>query len=100
LANQYDITIKDLFADRKSTQELVTFFTKSDFQLTGDLSIEFTKVEDRRTDFLLQAGDPSAPLAVHLEFQSRNDPEMSSRMLRYAAEILKKYEWPVHQTVI
>ena len=100
LPDKYDIAVKDLFGDMDSRRDMVRFFTRSNFQLTGDLSIEFTRVEKRLADFLLLAEDEAGPLAVHAEFQSRNDPRIGPRMLRYAAEILKKYRLRVHQTVI
>ena len=100
MPGKYDITVKDLFSDSGSRRDLVSFFTRYDCRLTGDLAIEFTRVEKRLADLLLLAEDEAGPLAVHLELQSRNDPRIGYRMLRYAAEILKKYRLRVHQTVI
>lgn len=100
MADQYDITVKDLFADAESRQDLVRFFTGTGSRLTGDLSVEFAKVEKKISDLLLLAEDEAGPLAIHLEFQSFNDPEMGPRMLRYAAEILRKYRMRINQTVV
>ncbi|WXJ85578.1 hypothetical protein MTCOM_20670 [Moorella thermoacetica] len=96
--NRYDITIKDLFADE--TQELINYFGHLEARVTGDLKIEFPQVETRVSDLVMKAESQQGPLAIHLEFQSRNDDEMPYRMLRYALEIHKTYHLPVYQIVI
>gem|GEM_PF-867369 len=97
--NQYDITIKDLFAD--DTQELINFFSDIPSTVISDLKIEFPQVETRVSDLVLEAkSDQGEHLALHLEFQSQNDREMPYRMLRYALEIHKAYRLPVYQLAI
>lgn len=96
--NQYDTLIKDIFAD--GSEDLINYFGNLEVSLVGDLKIEFPQVETRISDLVLEAASDQGPLAVHLEFQSRNDREMPYRMLRYALEIHKTYRLPVYQIVI
>ena len=96
--NRYDITIKDLFTDE--TQELINYFGHLEAKVVGDLKIEFPQVETRVSDLVMRAECQQGPVAIHLEFQSRNDDEMPYRMLRYALEIYRTYHLPVYQIVI
>ncbi len=96
--NQYDTTIKDLFAG--GTEELINFFSDIPATVVSDLKIQFPQVETRVSDLVVKAASDQGLVAIHLEFQSRNDLEMPYRMLRYALEIHKTYHLPVYQMVI
>ncbi len=96
--NQYDTIIKDLFTD--GTQDLINYFSDIPATVVSDLKIEFPQVETRVSDLVVKAESDQGPVAIHLEFQSRNDDEMPYRMLRYALEIHQTYRLPIYQMVI
>ena len=66
-----------------------------------ELSIEFPRVETRESDMVFKCTTSGGNvIAVHIEFQSDNDNKMLYRMLRYATEIMEKYNLMPYQVVI
>lgn len=88
------------FLPTKRRNSSTTLVGHLEARVTGDLKIEFPQVETRISDLVMKAESQQGPVAVHLEFQSRNDDDMPYRMLRYALEIYKTYHLPVYQLVI
>lgn len=96
--SQYDKSIKAIFSDM--TEDLVRLMTGSSVKNKEELNIEFTKVEKRASDMVLKCEMDGKDIAVHIEFQSTNDPKMPYRMLRYCIEIMEKHDLPVYQLVL
>ena len=96
--SKYDKSIKAIFSDM--TEDLVRLMTGSSVKNKEELNIEFTKVEKRTSDMVLKCEMDGKDIAVHIEFQSTNDPKMPYRMLRYCIEIMEKHDLPVYQLVL
>ncbi|MEM9885417.1 MAG: hypothetical protein AAF849_05950 [Bacteroidota bacterium] len=61
----------------------------------------FTRTLERETDFLYRVLTESEEcLILHLEFQTKDDPEMLFRMEEYHALIHRKYKLPVKHIVV
>jgi predicted transposase YdaD len=93
--SKYDKTVKTIFSD--TAENLVKLMTGNivNVKKKEELNIKFTRVEKRENDMVLKCEMDGKEVAVHIEFQSTNDPKMPYRMLRYSLEILEKHSLPV-----
>ena len=91
---RYDAVLKDLF--QRDHSILLDRFTRG-IPIIEALNIEFTAVEERRSDLLFRLSDGSI---LHIEFQSVNDPRMVFRMGRYICLIGERYRCRVRQIVL
>jgi len=92
---KYDSAIKCI------SQELSRDVATLIFGKTPDLTPirDSLPTTERRADFIAKvAGDNESLL--HIEFQTRYDPEMPVRMLTYYARILDAYRLPVYPIVV
>lgn len=96
---KYDITLKDMFSDL--TDDILSYFLNIQHVKLEELNVEFPRIESRESDmaFKCVTGEGDT-IAVHIEFQSDNDSKMSYRMLRYAIEIMEKYNLRPYQVVV
>ena len=92
---RYDAVIKDLFV--KGRPRLLERWLRGR-QIRAFLNVEFSIVEERVADLILELDDGSI---LHIEFQSVNHPAMPYRMGIYAFLIGQKYPGRIiEQTVI
>ena len=65
------------------------------------LPIKFPKTSENEVDFLYEIEEPdNSKWILHIEFQSKNDPQMLERMQEYHSKIYKKFKLPVKPLVI
>jgi len=95
---KYDKTMKTIFSDM--TEDLVKLITGNEIKKKEELNLEFTRVEKRQSDMVIKSEMDGKDTAIHIEFQTSNDPKMPYRMLRYSLEILEKHNLPVYQLVL
>lgn len=91
----YDSIIKGLFQPNRSSA-LLDLLTGG-IPVRQVLSGELARVLERRADCVFLLEDDSI---FHLEFQTRNDPEMPYREGIYGLLLGQKYKRPVRQAVI
>jgi hypothetical protein len=63
------------------------------------LPIEISKTISRKPDLLFEVKS-ERPYLLQVEFQSKNDKKMHSRMLLYTALLFDKFQMPIKQVVI
>ncbi|TCO57789.1 putative transposase/invertase (TIGR01784 family) [Caldanaerobacter subterraneus] len=96
---KYDITLKNMFSDL--TDDILSYFLGVQHVKIEELNVEFPRVETRESDMVFKCiTSEGNVIAAHIEFQSDNDKEMPYRMLRYAIEIMEKYNLAPYQVVI
>ncbi|WP_170269855.1 Rpn family recombination-promoting nuclease/putative transposase [Caldanaerobacter subterraneus] len=99
MGNKYDTTLKNMFSDL--ADDILSYFLEIQHVKMEELSIEFPRVETRESDMVFKCTTSGGNvIAVHIEFQSDNDNKMLYRMLRYATEIMEKYNLMPYQVVI
>ena len=99
MPNQYDIIIKEIMDS--VYMSLAKKFIDSNFQKTEELGTDIQKTIEKKTDFLRKIIYPNSAdnYILHVEAQSRNDPDMFFRMQKYYAMIHSKYRLPIVQVV-
>jgi hypothetical protein len=100
MANQYDKIIKEIMDSVYIS--LAKKFIDSKFQKTEELGNEFQKTLEKKMDFLRKViyPNPKDSYILHVEAQSRDDPDMFFRMQEYYALIHSRYKLPIVQVVI
>ena len=99
--NRYDIVTKN--ALQQFPEDILrTVLEGSDFTFVGFVEGEFTTVEMRRTDSLIQVRLGDALVLVHIEFQvSDSAPlEMARRNVGYLGRCYERYGLPILSHVI
>jgi len=91
--HEYDIALKSILMRR--TGSLLTRLTG--FEVSRWHNTEFAEVRSRRADLL---GETPQGKLLHVELQSRNDPEMAQRMLEYSTAIKRALGRFPHQLVL
>ncbi len=95
---EYDLTIKQIMAEVGLT--IVAEFLGLEVLEHEILSLELISVEKRETDKIFKITTPEGEFILHLELQSRNDPEMARRMLDYLGRIHRQHVLPVLSVVL
>jgi predicted transposase/invertase (TIGR01784 family) len=74
----------------------------NNFQKTEELASDFQRTREKKTDFLrkFKYENPDNNFVLHLEAQSKDDPDMLYRMEEYHSMIRRKYKLPVVQLVL
>ncbi len=91
--HEYDIALKQLL--QASSGSLIAGWAGVP-AIARWLNVEFGQVQSRRADLL---GETENGRLVHIELQSRNDPDMALRMAEYALSIYRQLRRPVRQIV-
>ncbi|KUK09632.1 MAG: hypothetical protein XD49_0269 [Caldanaerobacter subterraneus] len=83
------------------TDDILSYFLGIQYTKIEELNIEFPRVETKKSDMVFKCStNERNTIIVHIEFQSDNDNKMLYRMLRYAVEIMEKYNLAPYQAVI
>ncbi|WP_028992089.1 Rpn family recombination-promoting nuclease/putative transposase [Thermoanaerobacter thermocopriae] len=98
MSQKYDIAMKNIFSDM--ADDIMSYFLGLTSVKIDELNIEFAKIEKRESDMIFKCTTDTGDIAVHIEFQSSNDNKMPYRMLRYAIEVIEKYNLMPYQVVI
>jgi len=92
---QYDSSVKCISPELSADIATLVLGRKPDLEQIS----ESLPSDERRVDFLAKmTGDEESIL--HIEFQTRYDPNMPVRMLAYHARILDRYRLPVYPVVV
>ena len=92
---QYDSSVKCISPELSADIATLVLGKKPDLKQIS----ESLPSDERRVDFLAKmTGDEESLL--HIEFQTRYDPNMPVRMLAYHARILDRYRLPVYPVVV
>jgi predicted transposase/invertase (TIGR01784 family) len=98
MAQQYDEIFKEHFGKgfAKIAQELIG-------ESVSDIKYLYTELRKqlrRRIDFVFQAKQNQQDCILHIEVQSKDEPDMLKRMYLYSAILFDKHTLPVRQFVI
>jgi len=92
---QYDSSVKCISPELSADIATLVFGKKPDLEQIS----ESLPADERRVDFLAKmTGDEES--LIHIEFQTRYDPDMPVRMLAYHARIVARYQLPVYPVVV
>ncbi|MCD6206676.1 MAG: Rpn family recombination-promoting nuclease/putative transposase [Methanosarcinales archaeon] len=92
---QYDSSVKCISPELSADIATLVLGRKPDLKQIS----ESLPSDERRVDFLAKmTGDEESIL--HIEFQTRYDPDMPVRMLAYHARIMDRYRLPVYPIVV
>ena len=100
MPNHYDKIIKEIMdAIYMSISKRII---DNNFQQTEELAGDFQRTREKKTDFLrkFKYENASDNFILHLEAQSKDDPDMLYRMEEYHSMIRRKYKLPVVQLVL
>ncbi len=95
---EYDLTVKQIMAEVGLT--IVAECLGLEVIEHEILSLELISIEKRESDKIFKIKIPEGELILHLELQSRNDPEMARRMLDYLGRIHRQHVLPVLPVVL
>lgn len=99
MPNQYDKIVKEIMDS--VYMALSKKIIDADFNSVEELSNELHKTREKKTDFLRKIiyPNPAKNYILHVEAQSKDDPNMLYRMQEYHAMIHNKYKLPIVQVV-
>jgi hypothetical protein len=99
MPNQYDKIVKEIMDS--VYMALSKKIIDADFSSAEELSTELHKTREKKTDFLRKIiyPNPADNYILHVEAQSKDDPNMFFRMQEYHAMIHSKYKLPIVQVV-
>jgi len=100
MPNHYDKIIKEIMDSVYMT--LSKKYIDNSYQKTEELSTDLQKTREKKTDFLrmFKYEDSNNNFVLHVEAQSKDDPDMLYRMEEYHSMIRTKYKLPVVQIVL
>ena len=100
MPNHYDKIIKEIMDSIFMT--LSKKFIDNNYLESEELSGDLQKTRERKTDFLklFKYENPDFNIVLHVEAQSKDDPDMIFRMEEYHSMIRSKYKLPVVQIVL